>query len=72
MSDRLGKMGEYPFGKLRADDEGAIRIAVGTQRGNVILDFGTSVVWLGMPPEQAEQLADTLRRKAQEARASRS
>ncbi len=49
-----------------------IAIGLKVERGNVIINFGTQVVWVGMPPDQAEQLATMLVDTAREARASRS
>lgn len=72
MKEPLGPTGRSPRGKLNADDKGELRIGVAADRGNVVIDFGTRVSWVGMPPEQAEQLAETLRTKAREARVSRS
>jgi hypothetical protein len=60
----LGATGEFPGGKLAPTDEGEIAFAVGSHEGKVILEFGTPVVWLGMSPKQARELADSLRRRA--------
>lgn len=64
----LGATGEFPQGKLADDDEGEIRFAVAADKnaGKVIIDFGSPVTWVGMDPEQASQLGDTLRKKADE------
>lgn len=57
----LGATGQFPEGKLNKDDEGEIRFVVGhSPEGQVILDFGKEVKWLGMPPEGARQLAAIL------------
>lgn len=50
----------YPHGKLNDDDEGELRVAIGHERGNVILDFYKPVKWIGLPPEQAMGLARLL------------
>lgn len=66
--ENLGATGEHPQGKLAPHDEGGLRYAVGVMDGKVVLDFGKSVRSLGMDPDQAEQLAKTLRKKAKRAR----
>lgn len=59
-----GAIGSYPEGKLTKGDEGAIQFAIGEQDGKVVIDFGTSVHWLGMTPQQAADFASTLLAKA--------
>jgi hypothetical protein len=61
---RLGATHTFPDGRARTDDEGAVRFAIGERENNVIIDFGTPVVWLGMPPEQAVAMAQLLIAKA--------
>lgn len=62
---RLGATGKFPEGKLTPDDEGEIRIAIGAdESGNVVIDFGKPVKWIGFNAEQALQLAASLRAKA--------
>jgi len=56
----LGATGEFPEGKLTDQDEGEVKFAVGFKEGKVILDFGSPVVWMGMSPEQAKELARSL------------
>lgn len=67
----LGATGLFPQGKLQSDDEGEIRLAVGQKDGKVVIDFGKPVAWLGFDAEQAESIADLLRRHALEIRLSR-
>lgn len=62
----LGATGKFPDGKLNQDDEGELRMAVGVRDGNVILDFGKPVHWLGLPKEHALKLAEMLQKKAEE------
>lgn len=57
MAEKLGATGGFPHGKLNGSDEGGIRFAVGEDGGNVVINFGTPVAWLGMPPQQAIALA---------------
>ena len=61
-----GPTGKFPEGKLNVHDEGEFEFAVGHDEGNVILDFGKPVVWLGMGPSLARQLAGLLTRHADE------
>ena len=64
---KLGATGEYPYGKLNCEDEGEIKIAIGgnPDTETVVIDFGTSVCWIGMRPEQAELLAAALLTQAE-------
>lgn len=62
--EKLGKTGEFPFGKVSPDDEGELEFAVGAKDGNVFLDFGTPVTWIGLPAQQAADLASLLLRHA--------
>ena len=61
-----GALGDYPQGKLTPSDEGAIQFAIGIEKGKVVLDFGTSVHWVGMSPQQACDLASLLVKRARE------
>lgn len=55
-----GATGTFPAGQLTPHDEGAIQFAVGVKNHKVCVDFGTPVAWVGMEPEQAMQLAQSL------------
>jgi hypothetical protein len=62
---KFGPTGEYPRGSLGPGDHGALKIGVAhDSKGNVIINFGTDVSWLGFPPEQAIQLAKLIMRHA--------
>lgn len=63
----IGATGLHPEGKLTPHDEGGIQFAVGVKDGKVVLDFGQPVVWLGMSPGDALQLAETLIQRARQA-----
>jgi len=56
--NELGASGEYPLGKLTPNDEGELKMAVGCEKGKVILAFGKDVTWIGFTPEQARDLAE--------------
>lgn len=62
----LGATGEFPRGKIEPSDEGEIRFAVGADQETqtVVLDFGKPVAWIGMTPEQAVEIAQSLIEKA--------
>jgi hypothetical protein len=64
----IGETGAYPYGKLGADDEGELAVAVAAdpQHGVVRLEFGKSIAWLALPAGHARQFADVLRGKADE------
>lgn len=64
----LGKTGEFPDGMIRQDDEGSIAVAISDadSQGNIYIDFGTPVVWVAMPREQARALGRKLIEKAAE------
>ena len=64
----LGATGQYPQGHLNDNDEGELKLAVGTEGGKVVMNFGKLVAWIGFDPEQALTLADSLREKAHLAR----
>lgn len=55
-----GPTGDFPRGRLNADDEGGLRIAIGGENGNVVMAFGKDVAWIGLPPQQAVDLAQQL------------
>lgn len=56
----LGPTGNFPHGQLTKHDEGEIAFAVGSKDGKVVIDFNSPVHWLGMTPEQAEELGQLL------------
>ncbi len=61
---KLGPTGRFPLGKLQPDDRGELACAITTKNGQVMLQFGTSVTWLSLPPEDARRLALVLIEKA--------
>jgi hypothetical protein len=64
LHNNVGATGVYPEGKLRDRDEGEIAFAVGAEQGKIILNFGKPVAWIGFTPEQAMEIARTIRNKA--------
>lgn len=64
-SDELRKamahlLGEFPDGKLNAQDEGALAVGIGHQDGRVVITFPKSVTWIGFTPDQAIDIAQSL------------
>lgn len=57
---------QFPRGKFNEDDEGQLEMRIGVRDKTVILDFGKPVVWFGMDYHTAMNLADNIRRRAQE------
>lgn len=57
-------MNQYPRGKLNADDEGAIQIAISELDNTVIMDFGKNVTWIGMSKPEALEFAKTIMKLA--------
>ena len=56
----IGATGEFPQGKLNADDEGQLRMAITVKDDKLIIDFGKPVHWLGMNKEEARQFAELI------------
>lgn len=64
MRKSLGATGRHPQGRLVQDDEGEIRLAVGHANGKVVVEFGKPIAWIGFTPEQALDLAQSIRAHA--------
>lgn len=61
----LGATGKFPRGQLGPSDEGELQIGLAvTSEGVVIINFGKEVSWIGLPPDQAVDLAAMLLQKA--------
>ncbi len=61
----LGSTERFPEGKLTPHDEGEIRIAIGTEQGNVIMHFGKEIAWIGFNKVQAKEIAKIIMEKAE-------
>ncbi len=59
---------EFPDGKLNEEDEGAISTAIGIEDGKVMILWPKPVTWIAFPPDLADQFADAIKERAQEAR----
>lgn len=60
-------MGEYPNGRLNADDSGALAVAFSHENGVVKMEFPKPVAWIGFTPNQAIEIAQTLIQHARKA-----
>ena len=65
---KLGPTGEYPQGKVDAQDDGELRLAIAAdhRHGIVRVVFGTPTTWLGLPSREARSFAAMLIEKADE------
>lgn len=69
MTDEPGPTGNFPLGRLRPDDDGELNVIGGVNQDGIIeLRFGVAVTWMGMTPDDAEQMAQALLGFAAEAR----
>jgi hypothetical protein len=61
-ADTLGPTGDYPRGKLRADDEGGIQVGVraDAEKQVVMIAFGGPVAWFGLPKAEALAFAEMI------------
>jgi hypothetical protein len=55
-SEKIGPTGEYPQGKLNADDAGELQMFVGIEGDCVRIEFGTAVKWCAMDEWTALEL----------------
>ena len=53
-------MGEYPDGRLNAQDAGALALSVGVEGNSVVLRFPKPVAWIGFTGDQAMEIAQLL------------
>ena len=65
IADELRKAQErmterFPEGKLTPQDEGGMHFAIGVKDGKVCIQFAEPCAWIGMPPEQAMEMAQLL------------
>lgn len=52
----LGATGNFPEGKISDNDEGEIKILIGSKTGTVFIEFGKPVSWVGLTPRAAENI----------------
>lgn len=48
--------------QLNKVDDGKIKLAVGIKDGQVLLNFGKSISWLGLSAQQAEEIGKKMRK----------
>lgn len=63
---KLGATGNFPEGKINDVDEGEVRMAIFAEDKNLIIHFGTPVLWLGLPKQKAIDLAENILKKVKE------
>lgn len=63
---RCSMSDQYPRGQLTPDDEGVLQIRVFEYNGEIVIDYGKMISWIGMGPEQAEQFGQMIIDKARE------
>jgi len=63
---KIGATGNFPQGKLKDDDEGELRMAVFERDGNIVIDFGKELAWIGFGKDEAIALGEMLIKKANE------
>jgi hypothetical protein len=63
---KLGSTGDYPRGKLTADDEGALKIGITVKDKTLIIAFGKEVAWIGLDKSSALDFAALIKRRAEE------
>ncbi len=51
---------QFPRGKIDPSDEGVLHIAVFEHQGEIVIDFGKMISWVGMAPEQAENFGQMI------------
>ena len=59
--------GEFPEGRLNQQDEGALALTVGHEKGKVVMMFAQPTAWIGFTPNQAMDIAQTLIKHARDA-----
>lgn len=58
-------------GLLEADKVGKIALGVRESDGKVLIEFGQSITWMGLDPDQADAVASAIKHFAIIARAAR-
>jgi len=68
MSEAMKQIfGEYPDGKLNAQDAGAVALTLGVEEGRVVIRFPKPVAWIGFTGDQAMEIAQLLIKHARTA-----
>lgn len=53
---------KFPRGKLRADDEGQLRMAFSVHGNTLVMDFGKPVAWVGLSLHEVTALREAFER----------
>lgn len=64
----IGPQGSFPKGKMTPDDKGLLAVVMTTnkEKGIIMIDFGTSLSWIGLTPDDARALAQALIERSDE------
>lgn len=65
---KIGATKKFPDGKINANDEGELRIAITIENGVIMVYFGKSISWLGFDTETARKFGETLIKRSEEIR----
>jgi hypothetical protein len=57
---KLGGTGDFPRGKLNADDEGGLLMGIAVKDKTVVINFGKPVAWLGLDKMTAIKLGNAI------------
>lgn len=60
---KMGATGDYPEGSQNAideTDEGGLRVGIVAHEGNVLINFGKKIAWVGLPPDAAIEFANSI------------
>ena len=60
----IGATNKFPQGHLNPYDEGELKMAIVIEDKKVVLHFGKSIKWLGLDKQQAYDIANTIKEKA--------
>jgi len=61
LSETMKKLfGEYPDGRMRRDDEGAVAVVIGHEQGRVTMQFPKNLNWIGFTADQSIDIANSL------------
>ena len=65
---KLGPTNQFPRGRLNPNDDGEIRMAIFPDEKSrvIIVEFGIELSWIGMPPQQAREMGESLIKHANE------
>ncbi len=67
-AQKLGPTDKFPQGRINSNDKGEIRMSIFPDEESkvIIVEFGTKLSWIGMPPGQAREMGEALIRHANE------